>query len=71
MLYIITPGDFQHWLGVGDIMRAEKTEAAEERLASASAWARAVASIEPECVIREGNRSDQILALIEEECARA
>ena len=32
MLYVIVPGEFQHWIGVENIMRAEAMEAAEETL---------------------------------------
>lgn len=67
LLYVIVPGDFQHWLGVEDIMRAEAREEAEAVLARAADRVRSVARIEPECVIREGNRSDEIVALIEQD----
>ena len=65
LLYIIAPGDFQHWLGVEDIMRAEAQEEAEAVLAKAGDRARAVARTEPETVVREGQASEQILDLIE------
>lgn len=67
LLYVIAPGDFQHWLGVEDIMRAEAREEAETVLAKAVDRVRSVARVEPECVIREGNRSDEIVALIEQD----
>jgi nucleotide-binding universal stress UspA family protein len=65
LLFVIAPGDFQHWLGVEDIMRAEAQEEAEKTLAKAAGRARAVARTEPELVIREGNKSDEIVRLIE------
>ncbi|NRG16523.1 universal stress protein [Rhizobiales bacterium] len=67
LLYVIAPGDFQHWLGVEDIMRAEAREEAETVLAKAADRVRAVARTEPETVIREGNRSDEIVELIEQD----
>jgi nucleotide-binding universal stress UspA family protein len=67
LLYVIAPGDFQHWLGVEDIMRAEARENAENYLEKAADRVRSVARTEPELVVREGNRSDEILALIEED----
>ncbi len=67
MLYVIIPGDFQHWLGVEDIRRAEAREEAEELLSGYVDRIRTIATIEPETVIREGNRSDEIMALIEED----
>ncbi|MTH99739.1 universal stress protein [Roseibium sp. RKSG952] len=61
----INNGDFQHWLGVEEIMRAEATEEAETTLAKASERVRSVARTEPETVIREGNMSEAIVDLIE------
>jgi len=65
LLYVIAPGDFQHWLGVEDIMRAEAQEEAETTLAKVTERVRSVARTEPEAVIREGNKSEAILELIE------
>jgi nucleotide-binding universal stress UspA family protein len=65
LLYVIGTGDFQHWLGVENIMRAEAMEAAEAALGRFADMARSWSSIEPELVIREGNRSEEIVKLIE------
>lgn len=65
LLFIIAKGDFQHWLGVEDIMRAEAHEEAEATLAKAAQRVRSVARTEPETVIREGSMSEQIIELIE------
>jgi nucleotide-binding universal stress UspA family protein len=67
LLFVIEPDDFQHWLGVEDIMRAEAMEAAEASLGRAALKAREAAGVEPELVIREGNRAEQIRKLIEED----
>ncbi len=67
LLYVIQPGDFQHWRGVESIMRAEAMDEAEERLAGAAARVRAFAAVDPELVIREGKPAESILALIEED----
>jgi nucleotide-binding universal stress UspA family protein len=67
LLYVIQPDDFQHWLGVEDIIRAEAIEAAEASLARAALRAREAAGFEPELVIREGGRPEQIRRLIEED----
>ena len=32
MLYVIAPDDFQHWVGVAELMRQEAREGAEKRL---------------------------------------
>ena len=67
LIYVIEPGDFQHWLGVEEIMRAEATEEAEAALAKISAHVREYAGIEPETSIREGKTTEQIHSLIEED----
>ncbi|WP_237152742.1 universal stress protein [Oryzibacter oryziterrae] len=67
MLYVIPPGDFQHWRGVEEMMRAEAMDKAEESLARRAERARAFAAIDPELVIREGKAPDAINAVIEED----
>ena len=67
LLYVIANGDFQQWLGVEEIMRAEAREAAEAVLAKASQALRESIGIEPETVIREGVASVEINGLIEED----
>jgi nucleotide-binding universal stress UspA family protein len=67
LLYVIAPGDFQHWIGVEAIMRAEAQEEAETTLARASEKVKAMARVDPEMVIREGALATEILALIEED----
>ena len=47
LIYVIEPGDFQHWLGVEDVMRAEARAEAEAALAKASAWAVTFGGITP------------------------
>ena len=65
LLYVIAPGEFHEWVGVENIMRAEALEAAEATLGRFAEMTRAVAEIEPELVIREGNRSAEIVNAIE------
>jgi nucleotide-binding universal stress UspA family protein len=67
LIYVIEPGDFQHWLGVEEIMKAEAKEEAETALAKIAADVREFAGIEPETAIREGKTTEQIHALIEED----
>jgi nucleotide-binding universal stress UspA family protein len=57
----------QQWLGVADIMRAEAHEEANAALDRAGARANGVAGITPERVIREGDRAQEILNLIDED----
>ncbi|MBN8999966.1 MAG: universal stress protein [Rhizobiales bacterium] len=67
LLYVIEPTDFQQWIGVENIMRAEAMEEAEATLARFADIARRHASVEPELVIREGVRGDEIRQLIAED----
>ena len=67
ILFVIEPGDFQHWLGVEDVMRAEGRENAEEVLERFAVMVRETSDIEPELVIREGKKADEVRALIEED----
>ena len=57
----------QQWLGVADIMRAEAYEDAGTALERAAGRANGVAGITPERAIREGEWSEQILKLIDED----
>lgn len=65
LLGVVAPPDNFEWLGVGDAMRAEAEEEAGERLDTAAASARAAAGVEPEKVVRVGDKSEAILELIE------
>lgn len=67
LVYVIPPGDFQHWIGVEEIMRAEAREEAEAALDKFARISRDQANIDPELVIREGTTREQILELIEED----
>jgi nucleotide-binding universal stress UspA family protein len=67
LLYVIADSDFQQWLGVEEIMRAEAREEAEATLAKIAQTVRERIGIEPEIVIREGIATEQIHSLIEED----
>ncbi|HYS49959.1 MAG TPA: universal stress protein [Xanthobacteraceae bacterium] len=68
MLLVIEPHDrHQQWLGVADIMKAEAHEAANAILDKFSTRANGVAGITPERAIRDGEKADEILKLIEED----
>jgi len=57
----------QQWLGVADIMRAEAHENANAALDRAAGRANRIAAIAPERVIREGDATEQILEVIEQD----
>jgi nucleotide-binding universal stress UspA family protein len=67
LLFVIPEGDFQQWLGVEQIMRAEAQEEAEGVLAKIAQKVRESIGVEPESVIREGLATEQIHSLIEED----
>jgi nucleotide-binding universal stress UspA family protein len=68
MLLVIEPHDrHQQWLGVADIMKAEAHEAANAVLDRFAARANGVAGITPERVIRDGQKAEEILKLIDED----
>jgi len=54
ILAVIPPEEFQHWIGVSDLMRAEARERIEAHFEVFAKWMRDRQRIEPELVIREG-----------------
>ncbi|QPM90994.1 universal stress protein [Pseudooceanicola algae] len=67
ILSIIPPEEFNHWIGVGDIMRSEARERIEAHFEVFAKWMRDRQNIEPELIIREGEPFEQILGLIRED----
>jgi len=65
LLFVIEPEAPQSFLGVENIMRAEALEKAQATLAKVAARARDIANLDPEMVIREGKRAEEIRKLIE------
>ncbi len=67
MLAVVEPSEFRHFLGVGNVMLAEAEEEAGKRLETAATCVRAIARLEPQSTIREGDVAQEILSLIEED----
>jgi nucleotide-binding universal stress UspA family protein len=67
ILSVILPEEFQHWIGVADIMRAEARERIEAHFEVFAKWMRDRQGVNPELVIREGEPVKEILALISED----
>ena len=67
LLALTTPPDEFEWLGIEEAMLAEAEEEAAQLLAAASASARAAAGLEPETVIRVGEKAAEVQALIHED----
>jgi nucleotide-binding universal stress UspA family protein len=57
----------QQWLGVADIMQAEAMEAANTVLDKFAARSQQIAGLAPDRVIREGDTTEQIIKLIDED----
>jgi nucleotide-binding universal stress UspA family protein len=67
ILSIIPPEEFQHWIGVADLMRAEARERIEAHFQVFAKWMRDKHGIQPELVIREGQPVDEILGQIRDD----
>ena len=67
ILSIIPPDEFNHWIGVADIMRAEARERIEVHFEVFAKWMRNKQGVDPELVIREGDPESEILAQIEDD----
>lgn len=67
LLYVISDADFNQWIGVGEIMRAEAREEADSTMASVAQSVREMIGVEPELIVREGKATEQILQHIEED----
>ncbi|WP_295895821.1 universal stress protein [uncultured Bartonella sp.] len=65
LLYVIDSSEFQHFLGVGNIMRAEAEEQARQTLSDISADVRENLGIETEIIVCEGQKAAEISKLIE------
>ena len=68
MLRVIEPGERnQQWLGVADIMKAEAEEAADKVLDKYAKRAKQIGHVDPDRVIREGDPTEEIIKLIDED----
>ncbi len=67
ILSVIPPDEFNHWIGVGEIMRDEARERIEVHFEVYAKWMRDRQKVEPELVIREGEAVPEILAQIRED----
>jgi nucleotide-binding universal stress UspA family protein len=67
ILSIIPPDEFQHWIGVGNIMREEARERILAHFEVFAKWMRDRQGIDPELAIREGEAVPEILAQIRED----
>ena len=64
VLSVIPPEEFNHWIGVGDIMREEARERIEVHFEVFAKWMRDKQGVDPELIIREGEPTDEIIQQI-------
>ena len=67
ILSVIPPEEFNHWIGVGEIMQAEARERIQVHYEVFAKWMRDRQNVEPELVIREGEAVPQIIAQVRED----
>ncbi|KCV82896.1 UspA domain-containing protein [Actibacterium atlanticum] len=67
ILSVIPPDEFNHWIGVGDLMRQEARERIEVHYEVFAKWMRDKHQIDPQLVIREGEAVDQIMSQIRDD----
>ena len=61
ILSVIPPEEFQHWIGVGDIMREEARERIVVHFEVFAKWMRDKQGVDPELIIREGEAVPEII----------
>lgn len=67
ILSIIPPEEFNHWIGVADLMREETRDRIVAHYEVFAKWMRDRQDVDPELVIREGEAVHEILAQIKED----
>ena len=68
LLYVIEPADeFQHWASIGDLMREEAREEAQQVLQRVASQINEWCGSVPMLYVREGTRGDEVLELVNEE----
>jgi nucleotide-binding universal stress UspA family protein len=67
LLQVLEPVEFQHWLGVGRVLESDARAQAELRLQSLAAEVFAQTGSMPILHIREGQRAEQLVALLQED----
>lgn len=67
ILSVIPPDEFNHWIGVAEVMREEARERIEVHFEVFAKWMRDRLGVEPELVIREGVVVDEIIAQLSQD----
>ena len=64
VLAIIPPDEFNHWIGVGELMREEARERVQAHFEVFAKWMRDKQNVNPELIIREGEPVPEIIAQV-------
>ena len=67
ILSVIPPDEFNHWIGVGDIMREEARERIVAHFEVFAKWMRDKQGVDRELIIREGEPVPQIIEQVRED----
>lgn len=67
VLAVIPPEEFNHWIGVGEIMREEARERIHAHFEVFAKWMRDKQQVDPELVIREGDAVKEILGQVQDD----
>ncbi len=67
LLYVMQPAEFQHWMAIGERMREEAREEAEELLQVVASVVEKRTGYIPKTYIREGKVREVVVDLIDEE----
>jgi nucleotide-binding universal stress UspA family protein len=67
VLAVIPPEEFNHWIGVGEMMREEARERIHAHFEVFAKWMHDKQNVDPELVIREGEPIQEILAQANED----
>ena len=67
ILSIIPADEFNHWIGVGEVMREEARERIHAHYEVFAKWMRDKQNVDPELVIREGEAVTEIIAQVQDD----
>lgn len=67
VLSVIPPDEFNHWIGVGEVMREEARERIHAHFEVFAKWMRDKQNVDPELLIREGEPVAEIVAQVQED----
>jgi len=67
LLRVTEPPDFQHWMGVGELMREEARQEAESLMTDLAAQVQRDTGMMPQFIIREGSLREEVARVIAED----